>query len=247
MSDQHLVTGTAMLITSYAIAAGAGGLDKERTVYSLRVATSLATCAAIVHIATLSVLRFRFHHRTVDSALRHFAIVVFVGLTFGARIASSFTSFEEDGQCVFKSRVSRGFAGMTETDRIRVTATAMEMVGLWVCLYRSLKSCLHIGGLRSVVRFCLRKIRGDWQMSLSRRQSSSPLLTMVVEFSESSLIDMLWLSLFFCYSLAEIGRIYAGRVKFGTAVVVEPSFGQLMPMLVLTGSLLGVLTTWKGM
>lgn len=268
MSDQHLVTGTAMLITAYAIAGGAGGLDKERSVYSLRVATSLATCAAIVHIATLSVLRFRFLHRTIDSALRHVAIVIFVGLTFGARIASSLTSFEQDSQCVSDSSVSRGFAGMTEIDRreavIRIAATVMEMAGLWICLYRSLKACLHVGGLRSLVRFCLlgrklktekgeeERIRGSREKSLLETPCSL-LLLMAMKFSESSLIDMLWLSLFFCYSLIEIGRIYADRIQFvqapGTSpnVVIEPSFGQLMPILVLTVSLLGVLTTWKGM
>ncbi|KAK7990134.1 hypothetical protein PG989_010449 [Apiospora arundinis] len=224
MSDQHLVTGTAMLITTYAITGGAGGLDRQRSVYSLRVATSLATCAAIVHISTLSVLRFRFSHRTVDSATRHVAIVVFVGLTFGARIASSFTSDEDNSLCVSESSVR---CGLDKADpkpaMIRIAATVMEMAGLWICLYRNLKACLHVGGLRSLL-------------------------------SESSLIDILWLSLFFVYSLAEIGRIYSGRVNLkpgpgGTPpnVVIEPSFGQLMPMLVLTGSLLGVLTTWKGM
>ncbi|KAK8875239.1 hypothetical protein PGQ11_005753 [Apiospora arundinis] len=268
MSDQHLVTGTAMLITTYAITGGAGGLDGQRSVYSLRVATSLATCAAIVHISTLSVLRFRFSHRTVDSTIRHVAIVVFVGLTFGARIASSFTSDEENSFCVSASSVK---CGVHDPDRkhamiLRVTATVMEMVGLWICLYRSLKACLHVGGLRSLVRFCLLKLlkrrlrTGEEeiiQVNLEASLSGTPglrTLLMVLKLSESSLIDILWLSLFFCYSLVEIGRIYGGRVNLkpgpdGTPpnAVIEPSFGQLMPMLVLTGSLLGVLTTWKGM
>ncbi|KAK6840887.1 hypothetical protein PG987_001747 [Apiospora arundinis] len=269
MSDQHLVTGTAILITTYAITGGAGGLDGERSVYSLRVATSLATCAAIVHISTLSVLRFRFSHRTVDSTIRHVAIVVFVGLTFGARIASSFTSDLENSFCVSESSVRRG---VDNPDRkhamiLRVTATVMEMVGLWICLYRSLKACLHVGGLRSLVRFCLLKLlkllkkrlrTGEEeiiQVNLEASLSGTPglrTLLMILKLSESSLIDILWLSLFFCYSLVEIGRIYGGRVNLkpgpdGTPpnAVIEPSFGQLMPMLVLTGSLLGVLTTWK--
>ncbi|KAK6863563.1 hypothetical protein PG995_000091 [Apiospora arundinis] len=264
MSDQHLVTGTAMLITTYAITGGAGGLDRQRSVYSLRVATSLATCAAIVHISTLSVLRFRFSHRTVDSATRHVAIVVFVGLTFGARIASSFTSDEDNSLCVSESSVR---CGLDKADpkpaMIRIAATVMEMAGLWICLYRNLKACLHVGGLRSLVRFCLlreklkkskeKKIQVKREGFLSRKPGLYPLF-MVMKLSESSLIDILWLSLFFVYSLAEIGRIYSGRVNLkpgpgGTPpnVVIEPSFGQLMPMLVLTGSLLGVLTTWKGM
>ncbi|KAK8059407.1 hypothetical protein PG996_009337 [Apiospora saccharicola] len=260
MSDQHLVTGTAMLITSYAITGGAGGLDRQRSVYSLRIATSLATCAAIVHISTLSVLRFRFRHQTVDSALRHVAIVIFVGLTFGARIASSFTSSHEDSKCVSESSVKRDFASATDHQlaMMRVAATVLEMAGLWICLYRSLKACLHVGGLRSLVRLCLRRkkletheeerIQNDREKFLSETRGLRPLL-MIMKFCESSLIDMLWMSLFFGYSLVEIGRIYVGRVATNPDgkppdIVIEPSFGQLMPMLVLTGSLLGVLTAW---
>lgn len=265
MSDQHLVTGTAMLITTYAITGGAGGLDGQRSVYSLRVATSLATCAAIVHISTLSVLRFRFSHRTLDSTVRHVAIVVFVGLTFGARIASSLTSDQENSLCVSASSVKCGVhdADQRHAMILRVTATIMEMAGLWICLYRSLKACLHVGGMRSLVRFCLLKktletndeksIKADQERFLWGTPGLRLLLT-VMKLSESSLIDILWLSLFFGYSLAEIGWIYAGRVNLKTGpdstptdVIIEPSFGQLMPILVLTGSLLGVLTTWKGM
>lgn len=58
MSDQHLITGGAMLITTLVIVSGAGGVRRERSVYSLRVAMALSTISSTVHLASLSILRF---------------------------------------------------------------------------------------------------------------------------------------------------------------------------------------------
>lgn len=260
MSDQHLVTGTAMLITSWAIALGAGGLDQKRSVYSLRVATSLATLAAIAHITTLFVLRFRFRGRTADVDVRIVTLFVLTMLTFGARLRSSSTSSQQDCQPVANSSVKEGLLESQDQEvNTRVAATIMEMLGLWICMHRSLKVYFQEGGLRSIVRWCILSIRGreltrsDWERIQEshdqrlRRGLYSRLLFTIMTLSSSSLVEILWLLLFFVYGLVELCLIYARRLNYDKPdVVVEPSFGQLMPILVLSGSVLGILTTWIG-
>lgn len=277
MSDQHLVTGTAMLIASYAIALGAGGLDTQKSVYSLRVATSLATLAAIAHISTLFVLRFRFKERHTDTDVRLIILLVLILLTIGARLRITSTSIAEDPQCVAQSSVKKGLLESSDRNmHIRVTATIMEILGLLICLYSSVKAYLHVpaggrerkerdpatptmqvDGLRSFVRSYIlgRELTTQdvetIQTSYDKLLRGKPpyrLIFTVMALSSSSLVKMLWLLLFFIYGLVELFWTYASRSRHNAPpVITEPSFGQLMPILILSGSLLGVLTTWIGM
>ncbi|KAI1250378.1 hypothetical protein MGN70_007431 [Eutypa lata] len=70
LSDQHLMTGGAMLIVTWTIILGAGDVRKERSVYSLQVAIALANISSSIHLASLSILRFYLKDHKVQYTAR---------------------------------------------------------------------------------------------------------------------------------------------------------------------------------
>jgi hypothetical protein len=70
MSDQHLVTGMAMLIALYAILLGAGDLRAKKSVYVVSVAVSLAAFSTITHTLSFCILRYHFKKEKRAAKLR---------------------------------------------------------------------------------------------------------------------------------------------------------------------------------
>ncbi|KAI1845087.1 hypothetical protein JX266_008880 [Neoarthrinium moseri] len=103
LSDQHLVTGSALLISFWIIFANASGAGEIRSVYSVQVATSLATVSSVIHLSSLSVLKHVWEdHRPLK--LRVLFIALLLSLLLPARVLTIWGAFCRYDITVFCAR-----------------------------------------------------------------------------------------------------------------------------------------------
>lgn len=93
MSDQQLITGMALILTTTFILAGVRGLNGNFSVYSFQVATRLGYFSCIIHLCSLSILRNYFDKDRRLMNLRAVLMVIFLILLITCMIISDSVTF----------------------------------------------------------------------------------------------------------------------------------------------------------
>ena len=264
LSDQILITGIALLTTTFA-------QIESLSAFSLHVVVPLAACASSVHLDTLLVLRSHFVHHKKQTAARVMFMLLFLLLVLGAMFLWTLTWFHS-GNSTASCEIIRRSGDPFDMVVYEWLASALLLIALYywaICALRewndssaqimspSTVALLRLAFGRADLETYLREKRPPMvkqsredhlltsKASKDSRHTRSvikivmPLLALDVL---SSLIfnvtlDGFWLG----WQLKLIFQYLLERADVDTQPLFEVSFGQMMPMLMLAAFIMNAL------
>ena len=268
LSDQHLITGGAMLIVTWAIILGAGDIRKERSVYSLQVAIALAIISSSIHLASLSILRFYLKERKAQYTARVIAMHVMLLLLCAGWIFVTAISHLQNTALTIDCAMSQAFSsGNFRLQGIEITCKIIVLLMYWRCFYRNAKiiyglpsvdqmiwsSLVHgiVAGEHHSQLYTLKQRlehRGKYMRLLKLSKLEHLTLWVFIyswqELHQSFFFEMTWVVAFSTYGFLTLG--YAWSAREIPSYYFQPDYGQLMSILLLFVSVLSVWDTRLG-
>lgn len=268
MSDQHLVTGGAMLIVTWTIILGAGDVRKERSVYSLQVAIALANISSSIHLASLSILRFYLKDHKVHYTARVITMHVMLLLLCAGWIFGTAISDGQNHAITIDCAMSQLFSsGDLRGQGIEITCKIIFIIIYWRCFYRNAKIIYGYPSIDQIIwsrlvhgvvatehhnqLYTLKQRlehRGKYmhlvKLSKLKHLTAWAFLYTWQELHKSFFLEMSWLIAFSTYGFITLG--YAWSYREIPSYYFQPNYGQLMSILLLFISMLSVWDTRLG-
>jgi len=267
LSDQQLATSFALTGALCAIRFGIGGMDERVSTFSYSIAVVLAYFSCMVHLATLSVLRAYMDRSHSPRNIRMVALTVIVCLLVFLALETLMMvgSFRLTVRCSVALRPLQPPDGVTEWE-MAIGTVFFAVFGGYLALgyahraidvlnkpYRRNRTIL-LAQLLSLLdsstafdseRCRLVTARQTFSLgfSMSRRKFGWFYLLVAVhgELARSFFWEIIWI--LFCYFIGMI-QLFLG--VYGSAIPLQPTFGQLMPLALLALPILNALDAYFG-
>lgn len=268
LSDQQLITGTAIIIAIYLIRFSIADLDAQISADSFGVAIVLALFSCVIHLSSITLLRNYFDHH---KRLRNGRVLLMV-LAIGALIPQMMIARTNLAGMTLRCALNYGQVRLFSNGYANLVA-ASTFIGVIVCSYvRSLLE-IYFPRFRESSEVWIAELwasmtsypsqdklqqlatrAAEEQLSRASRllaaskhsflafrslSLSSVASVILFEFRNSFFAEIIWLLFYFTYGICSIMPFIIHESHYSAGFIsFSPSFGQILPLVLVSVSLL---------
>ncbi|RSL98599.1 hypothetical protein CDV31_012501 [Fusarium ambrosium] len=234
MSDLQLFTGMALMIPTLLMTVGLHGLNESLSVYSFKVVTMLAYFSFIIHLCSLTVVRpkkpgFLWYFRAGVMTL--FLFLLIICMFFSGSVTFRFNS-NVSVKCALQN------LHMVDPQRPGYTNISDEAIIFFNLIV--LIAIIGLGYYRRLNALFSEPPQNPVCNIESKLWSSLGL----EEFESSFLLEIIWILFYFVFGFANLCKFLID--EHADVGAIEPSFGQLVPILLLVHPILSALQALSG-